>query len=275
MGLKKPMPQKYEDVPRGIERAHMDTSGKIADNRRVIIIGDLHSCYDEAIELLDKCQCTVNDRVIFVGDLIDRGPDPDKCIALAMMHESILGNHEDTHLRNKKKGTSKDKLPPHHVYTIEKLEDKHWQYMWSLPLMIHLPEFNSVVIHSGVWPDISLNKQDRYHLLHLQCLGENKRSEWPSKCKEPGMFWSNHWKGPERMIFGHTGLNKPLRSEFAIGIDTGCVFGRELTAYILPDDRFVQVKAHKKYYGREEHPVLGKTKWTTLIPIHGDVSTYS
>ena len=249
---------------------------------RTIFIGDLHGVYDETLELLRLVDPTPADHVIFLGDYVDRGVDSAKCVDLVRAREQvqgccagILGNHEDTHLRNKKKGTSKDKLPPHHVYTIEKLEDKHWQYMWSLPLMIHLPEFNSVVIHSGVWPDISLNKQDRYHLLHLQCLGENKRSEWPSKCKEPGMFWSNHWKGPERMIFGHTGLNKPLRSEFAIGIDTGCVFGRELTAYILPDDRFVQVKAHKKYYGREEHPVLGKTKWTTLIPIHGDVSTYS
>ena len=43
---------------------------------RTIVIGDLHGCYDEAIELLTKVGATSSDRVIFAGDLVDRGPNP-------------------------------------------------------------------------------------------------------------------------------------------------------------------------------------------------------
>lgn len=243
-------------------------------NKRTIIIGDLHGCHVEACELLEACGITSNDRVIFTGDLIDRGPDPDKCIELAMKFESVLGNHEDKHLHYRKKNTDHKMLPDHHRYTIDRLNDDHWKFIETLPLKIHLPEFNSVVIHSGCWPDISLDRQDKYHLLHLQCCSDHKKSTWPSKSPQ-GTFWTNFWKGPERIIFGHTGLNKPLHTPLAVGIDTGCVFGRELTAYILPDDRFVQVKAKNKYYSRDEHPVLGKTKWIKLIPLHGDVGTFS
>jgi diadenosine tetraphosphatase ApaH/serine/threonine PP2A family protein phosphatase len=242
--------------------------------KRTIIIGDLHGCYTEACDLLEACEVTQDDRIIFCGDLVDRGPMPRECVELAMKHESVLGNHEDTHLRYRHKKTDKSQLPAHHVYTIEHLNDEHWHYIESLPLKIYLPEYNSVVIHSGCWPDIPVNKQDKYHLLHLQCCGEHKKSSWPSKSPQ-GTFWSNFWKGPERIIFGHTGLNKPLHTEFVVGIDTGCVFGRELTALILPDDKFVQVKASKKHYERNNHPELGKTKWDKLIPIHGDVCTYS
>src|SRR5262245_42621663 len=60
---------------------------------RVIVIGDLHGCYDEAIELLDRVAACASDRVVFAGDLVDRGPKRRECVELAMRHESILGNH--------------------------------------------------------------------------------------------------------------------------------------------------------------------------------------
>ena len=66
---------------------------------RTIVIGDLHGCQDEALELLDSLAVTVNDRVIFAGDLVDRGPKRRECVELAMRHSCILGNHEEKHLR--------------------------------------------------------------------------------------------------------------------------------------------------------------------------------
>jgi hypothetical protein len=63
------------------------------------VIGDLHGCQDEALELLDSLAVTVNDRVIFAGDLVDRGPKRRECVELAMRHSRILGNHEEKHLR--------------------------------------------------------------------------------------------------------------------------------------------------------------------------------
>lgn len=47
---------------------------------RIIVVGDLHGCYAETIELLDQLQVTSCDTVIFCGDLVDRGPENKKCI---------------------------------------------------------------------------------------------------------------------------------------------------------------------------------------------------
>src|SRR5580692_8437734 len=68
--------------------------------QRTIIIGDRHGCYDEAVTLLDRLAVTEQDRVIFAGDLVDRGPKPRECVDLAMKHECVLGNHEEKHLRD-------------------------------------------------------------------------------------------------------------------------------------------------------------------------------
>ena len=53
---------------------------------RTIVIGDLHGCHDEALDLLDALHVTSSDRVIFAGDLVDRGPKPRECVELAMKH---------------------------------------------------------------------------------------------------------------------------------------------------------------------------------------------
>lgn len=51
---------------------------------RTIVVGDLHGCYDEAVELLDRLAVTSSDRVIFTGDVVDRGPKRRECVELAM-----------------------------------------------------------------------------------------------------------------------------------------------------------------------------------------------
>jgi predicted phosphodiesterase len=83
--------------------------------RRTIVVGDLHGCFDEAVELLDSLQVTSSDRVIFAGDLVDRGPKPAECIELAMRHECVLGNHEEHHLR--RRHSAREKLSPAHLFT--------------------------------------------------------------------------------------------------------------------------------------------------------------
>lgn len=243
---------------------------------RTIIVGDLHGCYDEAIELLDACKATKDDRIIFTGDLVDRGPKPRECIELAMKHSSVLGNHEDKHLFYRDRGVKASKMPEHHAFTASQMSEWHYEFMYDMPLWIRVPEHNLVVIHAGLWPRIPLEEQDKRHLLHMQCVGDwaQKRSGWPSK-SPTGTFWTNYYNGRERVVFGHTGLNKPMHTQFVTGLDTGCVFGRELTAYILPDNTFVQVKARGRHYGRDEHVELGKTDWKTLIQLDGDVCTFS
>ena len=232
---------------------------------RTIVIGDLHGCYDEALELLDRLAVTSEDRVIFAGDLVDRGPKPRECVELAMRHEAILGNHEEKHLQQRKR--KDEDLSPDHLATRRALEDEHYDYFKRLPTFIRIPECRAVVVHAGVLPNVEIEKQDSYHLLHAQCVRPpEKKSFWPSKAPSTHTFWTNHWKGPERVIFGHTVTDKPLVTDFAVGIDTGCAFGGALTAVVLPTWEIVSVPSHQvKRAGRE----------VAKYRIHGDVSCFS
>src|SRR3984957_1720794 len=196
---------------------------------RILILGDLHGCYDEAVELLDRLAACASDRVIFVGDLVDRGPKPRECVELAMRHECVLGNHEEHHLERRRSADAK--LSPDHLRTRRALGSEHYDYFARLPLFLRLREHGAAVIHAGAMPGVALEAQDRYHLLHAQCVKPPARkSYWPSKAPADHTFWTNHWRGPERLVFGHTMVAAPLLSDHAVGIDTGAAFGRPLTA---------------------------------------------
>lgn len=233
---------------------------------RTIVIGDLHGCADEALELLNALQVTSSDRVIFAGDLVDRGPKPRACVELAMQHECVLGNHEEKHLQQRH--SKAEKLSPAHLFTREQLGDEHYAYFESLPLFIRLPEFNAAVVHAGAFPGVPLEAQKPNHLLHIQNINPpGTKSYWPSKAPVDFTFWTNHWKGPERLIFGHSVLNKPLVTEWAVGVDTGAVFGRGLTALVLPEWKLVTLPTtHRSRHGRPD---------IATFPIHDDVMAFS
>lgn len=233
--------------------------------RRTIVIGDLHGCHAEALDLLDRVAATSADRVIFAGDLVDRGPSPRECVELAMRHEAILGNHEEKHLQQRHRHDAK--LSPDHLATRRALGPEHFDYFETLPLFIRLPEHGAAVVHSGALPALSLEEQDPYHLLHVQCVRPPARkSYWPSKAPADHLFWTNHWRGPERLIFGHTVFEQPLVTEHAVGIDTGAVYGRSLTALVLPGWELVSVPARRRYLGGKD---------VATYAVHGDARVFS
>lgn len=201
---------------------------------RTIVVGDLHGCHAEADSLLDRLQVSVSDRLIFAGDLVDRGPEPKACVELAMKYECVLGNHEEKHLQQRKRAA--EKLSPDHLTTRNALDDSHYEYFAKLPLFIRLPEYGAAVVHAGCFPNVPLEQQPAHHLLHLQHINPPAtKSFWPSKAPADHRFWTNFWEGPERIIFGHSVLDRPLVSKWAVGIDTGAVFGHGLTALVLPN----------------------------------------
>ncbi len=241
--------------------------------QRTIVIGDLHGCYDEAVTLLDRLAVTGQDRVIFAGDLVDRGPKPRECVELAMLSECVLGNHEEKHLRDTSDGrralraVGSPAARPQDPGTRRALLAEHYAYFAKLPTFIRLREHGAVVVHAGVMPDVPIEAQDPYHLLHAQCVHPpEKKSYWPSKAPETHTFWTNHWRGPERVIFGHTVVDKPLVLPHAVGIDTGCAFGGPLTALVLPGWHIVSVPS--KQPKREQR---GVAKYR----LHGDVHAFS
>jgi hypothetical protein len=234
--------------------------------QRIIIIGDLHGCFDEALALLSQLKAQPSDRVIFAGDLVDRGPKPRECVELAMQHECVLGNHEEKHLQQRRRPA--EKLSPDHLRTREALEDRHYDYFSKLPTLIRLPEANAAVVHAGAYGGVPLDAQDPYHLLHIQCIKPPARkSFWPSKAPADHTFWTHHWSGPELLIFGHSVLNRPLVLEHAVGIDTGAAYGGGLTALVLPTWELVTVPS-RDYTG-------GRKSGIARYPTHGDVSCFS
>jgi serine/threonine protein phosphatase 1 len=235
-----------------------------AMSQRTIILGDLHGCFDEAIELLDRVAACASDRIVFAGDLVDRGPKPRECVELAMKHESVLGNHEAKHLEQRFRPDAK--LSPDHLATRRALGPEHYEYFERLPCFIRLPEHGAAVIHAGALPDVPLENQERYHLLHAQCIRPPARkSYWPSKAPADHTFWTNHYMGPELLVFGHTVVDRPLVSEWAIGIDTGAAFGGLLSALILPEREIVSVPSRQP----------PRSRGPALYPIHGEVRSHS
>lgn len=253
---------------------------------RTIIVGDLHGMYDEAKLLLKKCSVGSNDRVIFLGDLVDRGPDSIGCVELAMHYERtqgkpacILGNHEEKHLKYndiKLKKGHVDVHVPDHVRTRSQLDQRHYDYFGTMPTFIRLPKFNTVCVHAGVWPERTIEQQTLNHLLHVQTIKpyddrgnslngrDSERSYWPSKAPNNAGwgFWTKFWKGPERIVFGHSVLNKPLVTDLVVGLDGGGCFGLELWALVLPDNEIVKQSCGNAQRDRR------------LWLIDGDVGTY-
>lgn len=244
------------------------------------MIGDLHGCYDEAVHLLEKCKVTAADHVIFVGDLVDRGPDSGKCVDLAIRREkiqekpaAILGNHEEKHLDYEdivsRLGRPPHQMPPTHVATRMQLTKEHYEYMRRMPLYLRIPEHNVVAVHAGVFPGRTIEKQDPRHLLHIQMINPqtSDKSMWASRVppNEKGWeFWHRFWDGPERIVFGHSVLDRPLIRDKAVGIDGGACFGMELWAFILPTNEIVSVPGSKARGNKNRSPII----------IDGNVGTY-
>jgi serine/threonine protein phosphatase 1 len=210
---------------------------------RVIAIGDIHGCAREFELLLEKLALTPDDRLILLGDLVNRGPDSARVLALARQHahHALLGNHELRLLHYRRTGNPAY-LKRYDYDTLRQLTDADWAYLASMSLTYHVPEFNTVLVHAGFAPGRPWQSQPADTVTQIQVAGPNgeafKRSERPG---EP--HWSEVWGGPQFVIYGHTPQPQPAVGRWTLGIDTACVQGGALTACILSDRTLVQVPA--------------------------------
>jgi serine/threonine protein phosphatase 1 len=217
-------------------------------NGRLIAIGDIHGCHLEFAELLARLALTRNDRLILVGDLINRGPDSNKVIDLAREAKaiSLLGNHE---LRLSKYHRTSDKklLKEGDLETYAKLRESDWDFIAEMPLTFEEPALNTVFVHGGFLPDEPWQKQSAEIVTRIQVIDRDGR---PAKRadKPDAPAWADLWSGPPFVVYGHTPRPEVYKLKWSVGIDTGCVQGGHLTAYILPEKRFLQVKARQRYW---------------------------
>jgi len=217
-------------------------------NGRLIAIGDIHGCHHELAELLDRVEPTKDDRLIFLGDLVNRGPDSNRVIDLARQHRAIalLGNHE-LRLLNYRRTGDKDYLKETDADTYAKLRPDDWTFLEAMPLTHYVEELNTVFVHGGFLPNEPWQKQPASVVTRIQVIDREGR---PRKRADGEDFppWADLWSGPPFVVYGHTPRPDIYKLKWSVGIDTACVMGGHLTAYLLPEKRFVQVKARRRYY---------------------------
>jgi hypothetical protein len=201
---------------------------------RTIIVGDVHGCVDELGRLLDALAPGAADRVLFVGDLVARGPDTLGVLALyrEVKGQSVLGNHESKLLsahRARREGAKRPRLSSLHYALSYRLADADWDVLEHLPLTLPLPEHGACLVHAGVQPELELAAQDAWTLTHIRSIDPHgKASARPDF--EP---WAARYAGEPHIVFGHNSrLGLQLRAS-ATGLDTGCVYGGRLTALVL------------------------------------------
>jgi diadenosine tetraphosphatase ApaH/serine/threonine PP2A family protein phosphatase len=216
--------------------------------RRTLFIGDVHGCRHELEDLLDACAHVPADALVFVGDLVAKGPDSPGVLALARkLHaRGVRGNHDNAVLRWRdavltKSAPARDN---HHLHVARQLSSADWQLLSALPLFLRLPEHGALVVHAGVVPGVAIERQLPDLLMNMRTLRPDGTG---SRRPDDGPLWGTAWPGPELVIFGHHAMAGLQRHPHAIGIDTGCVYGGRLTAYLLPDDRLVSVPARTVY----------------------------
>lgn len=225
---------------------------------RTIVVGDIHGCLDEFNDLLEKIEYNrQSDRLILLGDLIDRGPYSVEVVQKAreMELECLMGNHELSFLKwlrsNKK------------VYDAKKhyteLSDADINYIAQMPHYIKVND--TILVHAGLRAGKSLENQKKDDCLYLRYTDINGEFISIRKVHELGKeaagayFWTEFWKGPESVVYGHNvhSFDSPKIEEVApnvtcYGIDTGCCFGGSLSALILETKQIVQVSARRTYY---------------------------
>lgn len=238
---------------------------------RTIFIADIHGCLEEFRELLELVTYKQgNDRLILLGDLVDRGPDPIGVVRLAqeIQAELIQGNHENKHIRYRKHEKANDSGKKNPVVLFPKIQAEHallsdqdLEWMEKAPAMIRVSP-NLIAVHAGLETAYSADNQRVEILNRIRYVnGEGRmvslKHQEIDQPKE-SYLWATKWKGPESVIYGHAihSLKLPRIDTFegglCVGLDTGCVFGGRLSAFILEETgewSISQVQAKKRYYG--------------------------
>jgi len=213
---------------------------------RTLLVGDVHGCLDELEALLDACEFVAgDDRLVFVGDLVAKGPDSAGVVAIAMKHgaRSVMGNHDhavvalrDPVARAQGRAT--------HREVVESLPPDALDWLAALPGTLALPEYEALVVHAGFRPDVPPETQALSALMNTRTLEADGS---PAKSPLAGPLWASRWRGPRFVYFGHFAGAGLQRHTHALGLDTGCVYGGRLTACILPEQRLVSVPAARMH----------------------------
>ena len=233
------------------------------------VIGDVHGCYDELIELMAKLGYEVEEhegqykvsspegrKLVFVGDLVDRGPGTVQVLRLVMSMVAsgqafcVPGNHDIKLVRALR---GKDVKRTHGLAeTLEQLSHEPDAFRAEVAkfldaLVSHLvfDDGKLVVAHAGLKESMHGRGSGavREFALFGETTGETDDFGLPVRYN-----WAGDYRGKALVVYGHTPVPEPLFLNNTVNLDTGAVFGGQLTALRYPEREIISVKAHRTYY---------------------------
>lgn len=222
---------------------------------RVIAIGDVHGCIDELLTLLRKVELLPGDLILFLGDMVAKGPFSELVIELAMDigAVSVRGNHDYEIIRQylKEHSATAAKSPEQsvsgnngpHAKIARCLDPEEMEWISSLPYMIQSQDLGAIFVHAGFLPSKSLKLQSTKTMMTVRSLVDG---EAVRRCVLNAP-WAAEWKGPLTVYYGHDATRGFQRYPHAVCTDSGCVNGGQLTAVLFPEENIVSVPAKKVY----------------------------
>jgi protein phosphatase len=243
---------------------------KLFNDRRELtgpfdIIGDVHGCHTELVRLLTTLGYTVRPdgaehpegrTAVFVGDLVDRGPDSPGVLRLAMGMVTagsalcVAGNHEQKLLRKLRGRNVRvshglaetlvqlDAAPKEFVDSVE-------PFLSSLISHYVLDGGRLVVAHAGCKEAYQGRASGRVRAFCLYGDTTGETDEYGLPVRYP---WAQEYRGSAAVVYGHTPTARAEWINNTICLDTGCVFGGALTALRYPERQIVAVPAEREYY---------------------------
>lgn len=201
----------------------------------IYVIGDVHGCREPLSRLLDTLDPGAEDLVVFVGDLVRKGPDSKGVLDIVSdtpNFRSVRGNNEQKLIDGRK--------------SIDTLTDDDLAYIESLPAVISWD--NAAVVHGGIDHRKPVVEHTLDELLNNRSLVPDGSYERP--------YWFETRRESPRVFFGHTVLAEPLDSEYAVGLDTGCVYGGQLTAYDYRAGDILSVEPRETHVSRSADSIV-------------------
>jgi protein phosphatase len=236
------------------------------------IIGDVHGCADELVDLLGKLGYAVRlegtgdarrvvstapegRRAVFLGDLVDRGPNSPDVLRIVMdmcaagQAIAVIGNHDDKLMRHFKGHDVKlthglDRTVADIAAEGDELRPRVLAFLSELPSHALLDGGRLAVAHAGIRENMlgRDSKGARRFGLYGDTSGHLDENGLPER-----FDFAVDYAGAAAVVYGHTPVAEPEWHNNTVCIDTGCVFGGKLTALRWPEREFVSVPGREAY----------------------------
>ena len=235
----------------------------------VLFIGDVHGCNTELQALLALVADQKPRRIIFVGDLINKGPDSLGVLETfkALGARAVKGNHERAFLKYVRSGktdepnfeTIKTQLGEHLETWVAEIDS--WPY--------YIEEEHWVLVHAGLQPERHPSRSKPGILTKIRTWDGKGKSLW--RVGDPP--WYQLYKKKKTVIFGHWATLGIMNRKNAICLDTGCVYGGSLTGMLWPEREFLSIKAMCRYQRAKGKPEPAPELEVEVLPLEPESSS--